>query len=216
MPGDKWLRVIIAAPSRGDLPPGRSGEHYGQSARDWNPYAPDSVEPLADHAMVLARRDGFRPELADLYEQADDLMRAAGPRPGGAAVLLLDPWAVLQPHCRQVLARLDELDKPWVQVVVVWNRKDAEMAAAEGELRRALAEAMPSRLSTGGRATTQLAWQGVPSLSDITPALKDAMRHAARQYLKYAQGHPPGASGGPPPGGRTQAIPPAPTEPPDG
>ena len=142
---------------------------------------------------MLARREGFRPELDDLYEQADDLMRDAVPAPGAAAVLLIDPWAVLQSHCRQVLARLDELDKPWVQVVVVWNRKDAEMAAAEGELRRALAEAMPSRLNAGGRATSLLASQGVPSLGDITPALKDAMRHAARQYLKYAQGHPPAA-----------------------
>ena len=152
------------------------------------------MEPLAEHAVVLARRDGFRPELGDLYEHADDLTRDAGPAPGDAAVLLIDPWAVLQSQCRQVLARLDELDKPWVQVVVVWNRKDAEMAAAEGELRRALAEAMPSRLNLRGRATSLLASQGVPSLGDVTPALKDAMRHAARQYLKYAQGHPPGAA----------------------
>jgi FxsC-like protein len=213
MPGDKRLRIIIAAPQRGDLPPGRSGDHYGQSPRDWNPYAPDSVEPLAEHAIVLALRDGFRPELSDLHEQADDLMQDAGPGPGGAAVLLIDPWAVLQSHCRQVLARLDELGKPWVQVVVVWNRKDGEMAAAEEELRRALAEAMPSRLNARVRATSQLAWQGVPSLSDITPALKDAMRHAARQYLKNAQGHPPGATGsGPVPGGTAQATSPVPTE----
>ena len=81
MPGDKRLRIIVAAPHRGDLPPGRSGDHYGQSARDWNPYAPDSVEPLAEHAVVLARRDEFRPELCDLYEQAEDLMRDADPTP---------------------------------------------------------------------------------------------------------------------------------------
>jgi FxsC-like protein len=193
MPGDKRLRIIVVAPHRGDLPPGRSGDHYGQSARDWNPYSPDSVEPLAEHAVVLARREGFRPQVGDLCEHADDLMRGAGPGPGAAAVLLIDPWALLQPQCRQVLARLDELDKPWVQVVVVWNRKDSEMAGTEGELRRALAEAMPSRLSVRGRATSLLAAQGVPSLNDITPALKDAMRHAARQYLKYAQGYPPGA-----------------------
>jgi hypothetical protein len=104
-----------------------------------------------------------------------------------------------------------------VQVVVVWNRKDVEMTAAEGELRRALVEAMPSRLNARGRVTSQLAWQGVPSRGDFTPALKDAMRHAARQYLKYAQAHPPSATdGGPLPGGRTRATSPAPTEPLDG
>jgi FxsC-like protein len=217
MPGDKRLRIIIAAPGRGDLPPGRSGDHYGHLPRDWNPYFPDSIEPLAEHAVMLACRDGFRPELGDLYEQADDLTRDAGPAPGAAAVLLIDPWVVLQSRCQQILARLDELDKPWVRVVVVWNRRDAEMAAAEGELRRALAEAMPSRLKSRGRVTSQLAWQGVPSLSDITPALKDAMRHAARQYLKYAQGHPPGSTGGGAlPSGRAQTASAALPESPDG
>ena len=162
MPGDKRLRIIIAAPRRGDLPQGRSGDHYGQSPQDWNPYAPDSVEPLAEHAVVLARRDGFRPELGDLYQEADELIRDTGPAPGAAAVVLIDPWAVLQPHCRQVLARLDELEKPWVQVVVVWNRKDAEMAAAEGELRRALAEAMPSRLNARGRRRHSLPGRASP------------------------------------------------------
>lgn len=205
MPGDKRLRIVVVAPHRGDLPPGRGGDHYGQSPRDWNPYAPDSVEPLAAHAVVLACRDGFRPELGDLEGQADDLTRDAGPSPGDAAVLLIDPWAVLQSRYRQILARLDELDKPWVQVVVVWNRKDAELAAAEEELRRALAETMPFRLNLSGRATSLLASQGVPSLFDVTPAIKDAMRHAARQYLKYAHGHPPGASGG-----GIQAAPPPP------
>jgi FxsC-like protein len=219
MPGDKRLRIIIAAPHRGDLPPGRSGDHYGQSPRDWNPYAPHSVEPLAAQAVVLARSDGFRPELGDLCGQVDDLMRDAGPAPGDAAVLLVDPWAVRQSHFRQILARFDELDKPWVQAVVVWNRNDAEMAAVEGELRGALAAAMPVRLNASGRATSQLAWQGVPSLGDITPVLKDAMRHAARQYLKYAQGHPPGAdSGGPVPASKIESTspPPPPTEPSDG
>jgi FxsC-like protein len=209
MPGDKRLRIIISAPYRSGLPPGRSGDHYGQSPLDWNPYAPDSVAPLAEHVVILASRDGFRPELCDIYEQAEDLMREdISPAPGAAAVLLIDPWTVLQSHSRQILARLDELDKPWIQVVVIWNRNDAEMAAAEGELRRALAEAMPSRLNGGSRATSQLAQQGVPSLSDITPALKDAMRHAARQYLKYAQRRPPGSS--------TQAASPPPPEPSDG
>jgi FxsC-like protein len=202
MPGDKRLRIIVVAPDRADLPTGRSDDHYGQSAVDWNPYSPDSVEPLAEYAFLLARREGFRPEVADLYEHADDLMSDAGPAPGAAAVLLIDPWAVLQPRCQQVLSRLDRLDKPWVQVVVVWNRKDGEMAAAETELRRALEEAMPSRFSVAGRMTSKLAAQGVPSLGDITLALKDAMRHAGRQYLKNAVGHPPGASPSTTPGAR--------------
>lgn len=198
VPGDKWLRIIVAAPHRGDLPPGRSGNYYGEAAADWNPYAPDSVEPLAEYARVLARHLGFRPEVSDLYEQADDLCSADGPATG-PAVLLVDPWEAARERCQRILARFDELGKPWVQLVVVWNRKDGEMTAREDELRAALDAAMPITRRERVRATAWHAVRGVPSIEDITPVLRDAMRHAARQYLKYADGTQAGGTAASPP-----------------
>ena len=35
----------------------------------------------------------------------------------------------MQLECREVLRRLDPMDKPWVQVVVVWNRQDTQLQA---------------------------------------------------------------------------------------
>jgi FxsC-like protein len=187
MAGDKRLRIIIAAPHRGDLPVGRGDVHYGATAREWVPYAPDTQQSLADYAVVLARHYGYRPEVSDLYEQADDLLGADGPA-SGPAVLLIDPWEATQPRCQRILARLDELDKPWIQLVVVWNRKDTEMTAAETELRRALETTMPVTLRDRLRPTALAAARGVPSIEEIPMVLGDSMRHAARQYLKYAQG----------------------------
>jgi FxsC-like protein len=211
MAGDKRLRIIVAAPHLGDLPPARSGGYYGQHASDWNPYTPDSVEPLAAYARVLARYLGFRPEVSDLYEQEDDLLGGDGAT--GPAVLLVDPWEAMRPRCQRILARLDELDKPWIQPVVVWNRKDAEMIAAEAELRMALDAAMPITRRDRIRMTALHAVQGVPSIEDIPPVLGDSMRHAARQYLKYAQGR---QTGGPAHDAGTQATPPTPQERDDG
>jgi FxsC-like protein len=202
MAGDKRLRIIIAAPNRGDLPVGRSAFHYGPTARDWIPYAPDTQQSIADYAVVLAKHYGYRPEVSDLYEQAEDLLSADGPA-SGPAVLLIDPWEATQARCQRILTRLDELDKPWIQLVVVWNRKDTEMTAAETELREAIEAALPVTLKDRLRPTTLAAARGVPSIEEIPMVLGDSMRHAARQYLKYAQG-------------RQQAIPPRPRERDDG
>ena len=204
MAGDKRLRIIVAAPHLGDLPPRRSVTYYGQTASDWNPYAPESVEPLAAYARGLAKYLGFRPEVTSLYEQEDDLQSADGPA-AGPAVLLIDPWEVAQPRCQRILARLDELDKPWIQVVVIWNDKDGEMTAAETELQTALDAAMPITRSERVRVTALHAFRGVPSLKDIQPVLGDSMRHAARQYLKYAN-PPGGTSSGPGYGTAPQAV----------
>jgi len=195
MAGDKRLRIIVAAPHLGDLPHGRSETYYGQTAGDWNPYAPESVEPLASYARGLARYLGFRPEVSSLYDLEDELLSGDGSA-ACPAVLLVDPWEVTQPRCKRILARLDELDKPWVRMVVVWNVDDNQMRASEAELRAALDAALPITRTERVRMTALHAIRGVPSLKDIPPVLGDSMRHAARQYLKYA--HPPGgASGGP-------------------
>lgn len=188
---DKRLRIIVAAPHLGGLPPGRSTTYYGQTASDWNPFAPESVEPLAAYARGLARYLGFRPEVASLYEQEDDLLGDNG-SVAGPAVLLVDPWEVTQPRCQRILARLDELDKPWIQLVVMWNSKDSEMTAAEPQLQAALDAALPITRTERVRMTALPAVRGVPSLDDIPPVLKDSMRHAARQYLRHV---PPGGPG---------------------
>jgi FxsC-like protein len=205
MAHEKRLRIIVAAPHLAGLPPGRSGTYYGQAATDWNPFAPESVEPLAAYARGLARYLGFRPEVASLYEQEDDLLSGEGPV-AGPAVLLVDPWEVTQPRCQRILARLDELDKPWIQLVVMWNRKDTEMTAAEPQLQAALDAALPITRTERVRMTALPAVRGVPSLDDIPPVLKDSMRHAARQYLKYVP--PGGPSGGPSRGSVPPAGPP--------
>ena len=56
------------------------------------------------------------------------------------------------------------------------------------------------------RVTELHAVEGVPSIDDIPPVLGDAMRHAARQYLKYAPGRPAGEAGSGRAGRRTRAA----------
>lgn len=97
--------------------------------------------------------------MGDLYQHKGELL--GSDRPSGPEVLLIDPWAAMQPECREVLRRLDPLDKPWVQVVVVWNRQDTQLQADAEKVRSALEAVLPRTLREG-RATSSLAVRGVP------------------------------------------------------
>lgn len=188
VPGGRQLRLTVVAPRAGDLPAGRSAYHYGGVARDWNPYRPDSVRPLADHASDLARNLDCRPDVGDLQDHGDALV--SDEPPSHPEILLVDAWATTLPECQQTLKRLDALVKPWIQVVVPWNESDTETNGAETRLRLCLDASLKNKLEEG-RATSVMAVRGVPSLEDFSRVLPTVVRTAVRQYLKYAPAHPP-------------------------
>jgi FxsC-like protein len=186
-PGDKLLRITVVAPRLDELPEGRDPSYYGREAREWNPYRQGSVRSLADHTADLARSLSYTPDVGDLYQHEAELL--GGERPSGPEVLLIDPWAVMQLECREILRRLDPLDKPWVQVVVVWNQQDTQLRAEAEQVRTALEAALPRTLMEG-RATSALAVRGVPSLQDFGTVLPTVIAAASRQYLRSASTHP--------------------------
>ena len=187
-PGDKPLRVTIVAPSSDELPGERDRSYYGKDIHEWNPYRQDSVRPLADLASELARSLSYTPEVGDLYRHEAALV--GGEPPCGPEVLLIDPWAAMQPECRDILRRLDSTDKPWVQVIVVWNQRDTQMRADTERVRAALDAALPRKLREG-RATSALAVRGVPSLEDFGVVLPAVIAAAGRHYLRSASAHLP-------------------------
>jgi FxsC-like protein len=188
MPGDQRVRITIAAPRRGRLPTGRGEYHYGATTRDWDPYRPRSSRPLPDHVADLVRSLGFRSDVGVLDDRAEDLLRdgpAVGPE-----VLIVDAWTTQLTTCRDLLSRIDAMDKPWVQVLIPWNRQDKETADAEAELRSGLDSALGRKIAEG-RATSSLAVRGVPTLEDLGHELPTVIMTAVRQYLRHAQAFPP-------------------------
>ena len=75
----------------------------------------------------LVRGLGYRPDVGDLDEHGAELL-SGGP-PSGPQVLIVDAWAARQCACRDLLRRLDAMNKPWVQLLIPWNRQDEENAA---------------------------------------------------------------------------------------
>ncbi|MFD9334430.1 TIR-like protein FxsC [Streptomyces sp. NPDC060028] len=145
------LRIAVAAPTRGNLPEGRSADYYGDSPDDWNPYHPESARPLAHVAADLAYQLNDQADLSTLEHEVArrDHRLATGP-----LILLVDRWALELPAVRGALAALDAADPPGLSMVVAWSRHDQESIAAGPRLSGRLAETVPNMLRRSTPRTT--------------------------------------------------------------
>jgi len=190
-PGSARLLITVVAPHRADVPAGRSEQYYGTMPWDWTPYRPASEQPIAEYTANFARSLGYQPYVSGLHEREDDLCvdgLVAHPE-----LLIIDPWAVTRTACQHLLARLNLADKPWVQIVIPWNRADQETAEAESRLRLVLDSALRHKLEQG-RVTSAAAVRGVPSLGDFGAVLPLLIPAAGNRYLGHAPAFPPDGS----------------------
>jgi FxsC-like protein len=188
-PLGKQLRITVVAPRRDELPAERlNSSHYGPSALDWSPYAPDSTRPIADAAAELARSLGFLAEVGDLYQHEQGLL--LGEPRFGPQILIIDPWALLVPYTQQLLQRLNERHLPWVQVVIPWSATDEESQQAKGKLWVVLDGAFRNKMVEAA-SISELAAQGVPSLGEFDIVLGQLIWAAAKKYLGNAAAYPP-------------------------
>ncbi|MEV7615646.1 TIR-like protein FxsC [Streptomyces sp. NPDC089799] len=184
----KSLQVTVAAGSRFDQPEGRSTEYYGDSAVDWNPYHPVAQRPVAYVAEDLVRNLNYRTTMASFDDEAGHFDSKQPPaRP---EILIIDRWALADEHRRQRLAAFDQDPRPWVSVVVPWNRYDHQSRAQETELVRQLEETMPVTMSRA-RIACRAAANGVANLETLGQILPQVVEAAAQQYLRHAQVYPP-------------------------
>ncbi|MCH0539532.1 TIR domain-containing protein [Streptomyces sp. MUM 203J] len=195
-PGPRPLQVTVAAPTRHDLPEGRDPAYYGDHPQDWNPYHPDIARPLAHVAEELTRSLNYQATVASFDHEAH-LPHDAKTPPARPEILLVDRWALQdEERCRQ-LAAFDAGDRPWVSVVVPWNRADPQSRAAEADLTEKLEATMPVTMGQG-RAASRAAARGVPSMEAFGQILPQIVEAAAQQYLRRAAVYPPAPAGGTP------------------
>ncbi len=127
------LRISVLAHDTSTLPPGRADHYYGSTPHTWSPYRPDYPQPLADYARDLAKKClGCQP-LVGAFE--DPPSWAGNGRPVPPSLCLVDAWVTVSDAHQQQLRFLDEIEQPWVSVLVPWNIQDAELSDAEHDLR---------------------------------------------------------------------------------
>ncbi|MFF4500528.1 TIR-like protein FxsC [Streptomyces sp. NPDC001401] len=189
--GSRRLRIVVAAPNRQELPPGRSSDCYGPSAVDWNPYRvsdTDASRPLAEFAAEEVRRLDYLTTIQSLGEASDGLLTERPP--DGPTLVLLDRWALTDPGQRELLARVDQAAQPWVSVIVPWNRSDPDNTSSGHELQTVLEKTLPRTLQRG-RSVSRSATGGVPSLEGFAAILPTVIQWATAQFIRYAPVHPP-------------------------
>jgi FxsC-like protein len=205
--GPRNLRITVVAGTRDDRPDGRSPEYYGDTPLDWNPYHPASVRPLARFTEDLVQNLDYVSTVSSFDDEpdpADDKTPPVGPE-----LMLLDRWALHDDRRRKRLARSDAVHRPWVGVIVPWNRADPETADAGPALAGQMEETIPNRMAQG-RLACRAAVNGIHSLQDFGGVLPEVVEWAAAQYLKHAPARPPGG----PAQERPRLVGPVPGDPP--
>jgi FxsC-like protein len=184
------LTVTIVTPDFYHLPQRpatRVGEYYKPgSPTQWNPYRPDSKIPLADYTANLARGMGLVPEVSWF----DETMPESGDVGDDPGLILVDPWAALDPDRGVRLREFHKSPKPWIQPMVPWSAADIQMAMYERTLRTALDHALPFVPPL------------LPTLEMFGNALPKAINTAVRNFLRHSEPRPPE---GPRPG-RTRLL----------
>ncbi|MFF8246962.1 TIR-like protein FxsC [Streptomyces griseus] len=184
--GLRPMRITVVAPTRHDLPEGRSPECYGDTPEEWSPYSPDASRPLAYVAEELVRSLNYQAVITSFDEDRHD----GTVPPSAPEILLVDRWALRDEDRRRRLAAFDAENRPWVTVVVPWNHRDPQSGAAEAELTELLVAVMP-RAMRRASAFVRAAARGVATVEAFGQVLPQVVEVAAHQFLRHAQVNPP-------------------------
>ncbi|MBO3752250.1 TIR domain-containing protein [Streptosporangiaceae bacterium NEAU-GS5] len=173
---ERVVRISVLAPDMNDVPPGRTTYYYGRTALEWNPYRESVNEPLAQR---LALELELREIHADIGTFADHMAQMSAEHSASPGILVIDPWALLNPSVREGLTRyLSLFSESRTHILVPWNPADPETIERQEQLEAILLETL------GG---------GVPRVpSDLlTLALEKTLHDVVRAYFTKAPAHPP-------------------------
>jgi FxsC-like protein len=184
----EMMNIAVVALDTSTLPDGRTGEYYGNTARTWNPYRPEASLPLADYAAELTTCFGCQSAVGTFDEHI--ARRAASGELMSPCLCLIDPWTTVSPAHQEKLQRLDALDQSWVSVLVPWNCRDAQMTAAEEDLRQGLSLSLSRKLASVPERC-RLAATGIPSLREFSELLPQMAAIMLKRFRKDAPSYPP-------------------------
>ena len=187
--------VTVIAPSRSDLPPGRTPDYYGDTPAEWNSYHPVSTRPIAEHAADLVRAMNYRVTVSDFENDADRFLSADPPT--APALLLLDRWALYTPRVTQLLAQLGRQQRPWISVMIPQYKDDTIPQDRERQLQELTDRALAKWQTVGSGHRSHSG--GIRTLEAFQAELHKAVRQAVTYYEAHAKTYPPpGPSSEPP------------------
>jgi FxsC-like protein len=185
---DGQLKIAVLAHDISTLPPDRHPDYYGDTPHDWSPYRPDYPRPVADYAVELAKKCLDCTAFVEAFADAGPARSNGQPLP--PSLCLVDPWVSLSHVHREHLARLNDIEEPWVSVLIPWNSADKETGTAARDLRQKLSEQLGRKLA-GVPRRCQMAADGIPTLQDFGQVLPEMTMTMLKRFCKEAPAYPP-------------------------
>jgi FxsC-like protein len=183
------LQISVLAHDTSTLPPGRAKDYYGHTPHTWSPYHPDYLQPVADYALELAKKClDCKPYVAAIEDDSPDWPGDSGTVP--PSLCLIDAWVAASEVHHERLKRLNQVEEPWVSVLLPWNSQDRELRAAEHDLREKLRQQLDRKLASVPRRC-QMAANGIPTLQDFSQILPEMTMIMLKRFRKGAPAHPP-------------------------
>jgi FxsC-like protein len=183
------LQLSVLAHDTGTLPPGRARDYYGDKPHSWSPYRPDYLQPIADYALELAKKClDCKPEVTAIED--DSLGWPDNSETVPPSLCLIDAWVAASAAYKERLKRLNQVEEPWVSVLLPWNSQDRELRAAEHDLREKLHQQLDRKLTSVPRRC-QTAANGILTLQDFSQILPEMTMIMLKRFRKGAPAHPP-------------------------
>ena len=187
------LRFVIVAPVLGNLPPRASPQLYGNSPEHWRPYWPADDTPIAKTAIALGQADGFHP-FVEFLGSCPDLRDGEGP--SAPTILIVDPWAAQDPELSELLHSFDQVsyDKPWVRLVICWDKDGSGDGNQINELERGLQRTL-DRTRAQCRMANPEAVAGLAKVAAFGERLPGVIAAAEQGYFRRTRAFTPSGTG---------------------
>lgn len=145
IPLSSTVHFVVSAPTIEESADVALGRHdrrfYGPHARDWSPYDPAPVGPIAAFATHIAAGQSLNARVIEVHELEECIDRAR--RDNQIVVLLVDPWSTKMASHREILGRYDARTDQPATVLIPWSTSDIETSSKTPELNMAVRRAFP-------------------------------------------------------------------------
>jgi FxsC-like protein len=192
------VRIVVAALDKhSTMAPGRSSVWYGDTPEEWCPYRdeqdPDGGHiPAAWRAAAVAERRDFVAHVDVLGSRSEELKPQESP--SAPALVLVDAWATLDERWKALLQQLDGVthNKPWIRVILPWNKRDTETTDNHKMLRAEIERAL-GRCLSAGRISSRRGGPGPGDSAAFGSVVGEAILLIQAAFMKNAEKHvPPG------------------------
>jgi len=188
--------TVVALDTSSPMPPGRSKRWYGSTAQEWTPYldpqdGPGHDTPVAWRASDVAGQRDFVTEVTELTSRSEELK--VNGIPTAPTILLVDPWATLDPAHWTLLDRLDKITqhKPWIRIILPWNSRDPETIANANVLHAGIETHLGHTRSQGRIPSRRRGEPGPIDSSALGLEVSEALRAALMEFLRQSKKYLP-------------------------